>query len=175
MKIIKTIQWNADVKALFTMFARKNWGVSSNPSPCHFVEFIASYQIQPLKDLIAFTEKMMAHNNFGKIDVTDIATFTENSCLFSTSGHAAAALDIVLTYLGILNTGGKVPALWCFLDEEKKAAVHFVNHRGYYAELYCAKNEKFSVLHLLETDNKEKMIIPVVFFITLFLVLTIVA
>lgn len=163
-KIIKTIQWTAESKGLFALCARTcKLGTAINANPCNFVEFVAAYPNRDLKSLAGFFKRYLLNDRFKDHDVSDIATLTEDSCLFSTDGNAASALDIVLSYLKILNTGGRVPAFWCYLDEDKKAIVHFVNRQGFYAELYCLTNEDSSVIHLVDAENGYCNIIPVIF------------
>lgn len=163
-KIIKTIQWTAESKGLFALCARvRKLGTATNAEPRNFVEFVASYPNCDLKSKTDFFRRYLLNDRFKNHDVSDIATLAEDSCLFSTSGSRTETLDTVLSYLDVLNTGGRVPALWTYLDDEAKAIVHFVNNKGFYAELYCLADENFSVVHLLETDKETYAFVPVVF------------
>jgi len=163
IKIIKTLDWTDVSATLFQKYARlQKLGSATIAKPKNFVEFMASYPLVSLKDMITFVEKVDKHAKLKDVDVTNVATLTEDSCLFATNGDSATALQIVMQYLKTLNTGGKVPALWCFLDDDKKVIVHFVNRKGYYAEIYCLTNENASALHLL-TVNEQKSLVPVIF------------
>lgn len=162
--IIKTYQWTDEKLDLFKKCARLcQLGSPRNKKPDNFVKFFNAYipnaTLQSILKCVEMTEKYVDYSN---PDVTHITTFAEDSCLFSTEGDAASALEIVLCHLDNLGHGMKVPAFWCFLDEEMKAVVHFVNKKGYYAELYCLADENSSALHLIEYKGK-KYIVPVVF------------
>lgn len=90
-------------------------------------------------------------------DITNIATISEDSVLFDCS--CDGALDIIGRYLKILNTGGKVRSLWCFLDTERKAVVHFIMKRGWYAEAYFLSDEEFSALHITDDEYGKNIIV----------------
>lgn len=163
-KIIKTIQWTAESKGLFALCARtRKLGTATNAKPRNFVEFVAAYPNCDLKSMTDFFRRYLLNDRFKNHDVTNISTLSEDSCLFSTSGSKTETLDTVLSYLNVLNTGGTVPALWAYLDDEEKSIVHFVNNKGFYAELYCLSDENFSVMHLLETGKETYAFVPVIF------------
>jgi hypothetical protein len=163
-KIIKTIQWTAENKGVFTLCARHSkLGKASNANPRNFVEFVASYRNCDLRSMTDFFRRYLLSGRFKDHDVTNIATLSEDSCLFSTSGSKTETLDIIQSYLDILGTGGRIPALWAYLDDEEKSIVHFVNNKGFYAELYCLSDENFSVVHLLETGKETYAFVPVIF------------
>lgn len=154
-RTIKTFAWTDDNAALFVQYARLQKLVSmSGQKPRHCVEFINSFANASAKDISTLVKRVGKNNQLKDADVTDVTTLAEDSCLFSTSGDAASALNIVLTYLKALNTGGRIPALWCYLDDDKRAVVHFVNRKGYYAELYCLVPDFPSALHLIDDDNR---------------------
>ena len=163
IKINRTLEWTDVCAALLAKYARlQKFDAVKKPSSENFVEFMATYPNVALKDMVNFTEMVTKHAKLKNADVTDVTTLKEDNCLFSTQGNDAAALEIVSQYLRTLNTGGKVPAFWAFLDEDEKAIVHFVHHKGYYAELYCLDFEASSALHILD-DVAMKTLIPVVF------------
>ena len=163
MEIIKTIQWTAESPGIFALCAKVcKLGKADIANPKNFAEFIASYAHCPLKDMNVFVERWLTNDRFKDTDVTHFATLSEDLCLFRTHGTHTEALDVILRYLDTLNAGRGVPALWAYLDQEKKAVVHFIDRQGFYAELYCKTNDDFSVLHLLE-HNGQKLFVPVVF------------
>lgn len=156
LQIIKTIDWS-DNKALILALAQRNLGTSKNKKADNFIDFLLSYPMVSNSKKCAFLEKIVMRNDVN--DVTNIVTVSEDACLFSAE---CSVVKIIAHYIEILNTGGKVPALWCYLDCEKKAVIHFVNKSGWYAELHCLCNETFSSLHLLKINGK-KHILPVNF------------
>lgn len=154
--VLKTLQWS-ECGELLTALAVKNFGHPKKGSVSDFADFIRSFAADR-KQMAAFLDKNANRRSFE--DCSSIATALEDACLFSC--EPASALEIISRHLKILNTGGKLPALWCFLDEECKAVVHFVNRKGWYAEAFFDCNEDFSVLHLLKNE-KETSFLPVVF------------
>jgi len=163
MEIIRTIQWPAESPGLFTLCARMSkLGEAKNAHPSNFVELIAAYENCSYQDLVSFAKRWVMSDRFKGADVTRYATLSEDRCLFATHGTHKEALDIVVRYLDILNTTEKKLSPWAFLDMQKKAAVHFVDRQGYYAELYCQSIENCSVLHLLK-NHGQYLFVPVVF------------
>lgn len=160
--IKKTIPWNEDSSALFNKCARlQKLGLPPMAEPCDFVGFIANVPLS-CQDTNTFLAKVIKHAKLKDVDVTKVTTKAENKCLFSTRGNLYAAVEVIVSYLLTLNSNGKVPALWCYLDDEKKAIVHFVCHETYYAELYCLSSEASSALHLV-TYRDNEYFIPVAF------------
>lgn len=155
-KIIKTIDWS-ECETFLKALAQKNLGHPKEKIN-NFADFIHSHPDINLQKWITFLQNIVARKTFN--DVTNIATISEDSCLFSYQYDTAT--DIILRALRTLNTGGRLPALWCFLDEEKRAVVHFVQRKGWYAEAFFACNEEFSVMHLIEANNGLTFM-PVVF------------
>ena len=149
-KNVVTYLWSEN-KSVFT--STFNRGKSAS----NFSEFIFSY---PLPKDKLFSCLMRVVNLYNLNDVTNTVLLTEDSVLFDAT--AGSAIDIVIRYLHTLNTGGKVNSLWSYLDEDKKAVVHFINKKGWYAEVYFLCNEEFSALHLI-TNGTENILIPVVF------------
>lgn len=149
-KNVVTYLWS-ESKSVFT--AILNRGKRAN----NFNEFIFSY---PLPKDKLFFELMKVSENYKLNDATDVTLLTEDSVLFDATNDSA--IDIVIRHLHTLNTGGKVQSMWCYLDSDKKAVVHFINKRGWYAEVFFLCNEDFSALHLID-DPENKIFIPVVF------------
>ncbi|MCM1323439.1 MAG: hypothetical protein NC218_04695, partial [Acetobacter sp.] len=152
-----TIDWS-ECEVLLTALAKESLGRPRKGKVNNFSDFIRAYAAIDLKTMESFLR-----DNGRRLlwsDNTSVALISEDACLFSC--EPASALEIVLRHLDTLNTGGKLPALWCFLDEEKRAVVHFVNHKGWYAEVYCSCSENFSVLHLID-DEVRDVFVPVVF------------
>lgn len=157
VNFVKTLNWS-DCKVGVTALAKAYWMPSEVRKVKNFTEFIQSYSKVSSKEMVAFLQDFS--DKFHCVDDTSCAQNLENSCLFSC--EPASALEIIVRYLEILNTGGKVPALWCFLDEEKKAVVHFVNNGGWYAEAFFDCHEAFSAVHLVKS-KENTLLIPVVF------------
>jgi len=156
--IKKTIPWNEDIRALFNKYARlQKSGLPPMAEPGNFVEFIANVPLS-CQDMAIFLAKVTKHAKLKDIDVTKVTVKKENCCLFSTRGVLYAAVEIILMYL---LSEGNVPC-WCYLDEDKKAIVHFVHKDGCYAELYCLCSDTSSALHLISYKDKD-FFVPVVF------------
>ena len=147
METIKTVQWT-ECEELFTVSARQHFGKTRSAHPKNFVEFINAYSMIPLKSMTTFVEKIIERNDLS--DCTQWAEMFEDSCLLSLDGEDPAVLSIVDRYLRQLNTGAQVPALWCYVDDEKKVVVHFVCRKGWFAELYVLSDEENSALHLVD-------------------------
>lgn len=159
INIIKTIQWS-DSKETLLSLAEKCLGKPPIGKLNDFVEFISAYQTVNRKQMTTFLDNVIRRNALN--DVTKLAVISEDSCLFSYETDYPTALDIVFSGLRILNTGGVLPSLWCFLDCNKTAVVHFVNKSGWYAEVFFQCNEDFSVLHLVQ-DGFDTHVVPVIF------------
>lgn len=157
-KIVKTVMWS-DAKALVTALASQNLGRANNKKPADFCEFVVAYPMVSRKRMVDFLENVVLHKSLS--DVTSMATVAEDSCLFS--ADTATAIEVVLRHLNKLNTGGKLQSLWGFLDDDKKAVIHFVNKGGWYAEAYFSSPTEFSVIHLMTSSQGEKFFIPVAF------------
>lgn len=156
-KIVKTVMWS-DAKALLSALASEKFG-RTNKKPADFCEFIVAYPTVSKKRMVDFLENVVLNNKLS--DVTSIATTAEDSCLFS--AETATAIEVMLRHLNTLNTGGKLKSLWGFLDDDKKAVIHFVNKGGWYAEAYFSSPEDFSVVHLMVSNKGDKFFIPVTF------------
>ncbi len=159
INIIKTIQWSDSEETILAL-AEKCLGKPKNGKPRDFVEFISAYPAVDYKRMVAFVEKVVQRHTLA--DITSMAAISEDSCLFSFSSDSPTALEIILSSLRVLNTGGVLPSLWCFLDCDMKAVVHFVNKTGWCAEAFFLCNEDFSVLHLIN-DGKDTHFVPVIF------------
>jgi len=155
--VVKTIEWYQS-EAILKTLALKNLGRPQKGKQADFAAFIRSYPGTKLPKMAFFLGGFAKRRDVS--DVTSLACISEDACLFSCG--PASAVEIILRYLRILNTGGKVDALWCFLDEDKRAVVHFINQGGWYAEAFFLCNEGFSVLHLLEGDGN-MFFMPAVF------------
>lgn len=156
-KVIKTLLWSECEGVLFFL-ARENLRRPKKGNITNFAKFIRSFNTANIKNIASFLEKNANRHQFS--DCSSMALISENATLFSC--EPASAMEIILRHLKILNSGNRLPALWFFLDGEKKAVVHFVNRKGWYAEAYFVCNEEFSVLHLLKNDNKTSFM-PAVF------------
>ncbi len=156
-RIIKTVTWS-EAKELLTTLAVEKLG-RLHKKPANFCEFIVSYPTVSRKRMTDFLNTVVLDEKLE--DVTSIATTAEDSCLFS--AETATAIEIMLRHLNTLNTGGKLKSLWGFLDDDKKAVIHFVNKGGWYAEAYFSSPEDFSVVHLMTSSRGEKFFIPVTF------------
>lgn len=149
-KNVVTYLWS-ESKSVFTAILNRG------KKATNFNEFIFSY---PLPKDKLFSSLMRVSENYKLKDVTNVTILTEDSVLFDAS--VDSVLDIVVCHLHVLNTGGRVKGMWCYLDTEKKAVVHFINKKGWYAELFILCDEDFSALHLVNDDNN-KVFIPVTF------------
>lgn len=145
--VIKTLDWS-ECGVQLTALAVKTFGHPKRSTATDFAEFIRFFAADH-KLMAAFLEKNAKRHSFE--DCSSIATISEDACLFSCK--PASALEIIFRHLKTLNTGGRLPALWSFLDEDCKAVVHFVNRKGWYAEAFFSCDEDFSALHLLEGEN----------------------
>lgn len=160
-KVIKTILWS-DAKGLLASLASKNLGRAANKKkPADFSEFIKAYPAVSRRRMLDFLEDIAMRNAFR--DVTSEATIAEDCCLFAP--ETATSLEIILRHLRTLNTGGILKSLWGFLDEDKKAVIHFVKKGKdrWYAEAYFNSPEELSVLHLWSAPDGEKSFLPVTF------------
>lgn len=153
--VLKTLLWSECEGVLFAL-ARGNIRRPKKGNIANFAKFIRSFCTVGI--ISSFLEKNANRRQFG--DCTSLALISEDATLFSC--EPASAMEIILRHLKILNSGRRLPALWCFLDGEKKAVVHFVNKKGWYAEAYFVCNEEFSVLHLLQ-NNEQTLFMPAVF------------
>lgn len=157
INVIKTINWS-ECKDIILPLAGKCFGKPKSGTPEDFTALIKAYPAVNRKLMLDFLAKKMQRKSIG--DITGITLVSEDSCLFST--ESGSALEIIADYLRILNTGGRLPSLWCYLDTDEKAIIHFVNKSGWYAEAFFACNEDFSAMHLF-SDGKETHFLPVVF------------
>ena len=153
-RILRTVDWS-DCVALLTILEMKYFGKPKRQKNSNFEEFIKSFTTNR-KQMDVFLAKNVNRHIFA--DYTERTKAIEDACLFS----QAPALDIICRHLRALDSGKELPTLWCFLDEERKAVVHFIYREGWYAEAYFTCDTDFSVLHLLEGED-EATFIPVVF------------
>lgn len=162
-RTIKTIQWKSENLSLFKKNAQIcKLGSTRSNKPGDFVKFFATYANASLQSMLDWAEKTQKNIDCSDPEVTHLATFSEDSCLFF-ADNDATVLEIVLFNLDGLSHGRRVPSLWCFIDKNAKAVVHFVQKRqGYYAELYCLSNENSSCFHVGEYHGR-KYIIAVAF------------
>lgn len=155
-KIVKTVDWT-DCQASLESLAYLETGAK----PKNFAEFLLAYGCLPyshLSQACGFIEDFLMNKN----DHTHSVVLAEDKCLFAKDANGATVVSVVLDVLHSLDLGGELPSLWCYLDDEKKAIVHFVEHHGYYAEIYCEAKQNSSAVHLIETDQKKEFI-PVIF------------
>ncbi len=155
--VVKTIEWYQS-EALLKALTLKNLGRPEKGKTKDFAAFIRSYPNTKLPKMALFLEGIAKRRDIA--DVSSLAFISEDACLFSC--EPSSAIEIILRSLRTLNTGGIVNALWCFLDEDKRAVVHFINQGGWYAEAFFLCNEDFSVLHILE-ENGNVSVLPIVF------------
>lgn len=155
---MKTVIWS-DCKDVLADQAKRRLG-----APCYkkkvenFVEFISSYPTITKKKICAFFNDVVMKPSLK--DETEVVVASEDSCLCVKM--IVSSVDIIVRYLNILNTGGKINSLWCYLDRDKEAVVHFVNKCGWYAEGYFSCSKNFSALHFIREDSNAEFI-PVVF------------
>ncbi len=157
INIKKTMRWS-ECKEILLPLAGKYLGKPKKGEPANFAKFVTAYPNVDCAHMCAFLERVSERN--GIADITEIALVSEDCCLFST--EPGSALEVIAAHLNILNTGGRLPSLWFYLDCDEKAIVHFVNKSGWYAEAFFACNEDFSVMHLFD-DGAASCFMPVVF------------
>ncbi len=148
----KTIQWS-EVGLFF-----KNVGAGKAKHSENFVDYIFNTP-SPAGKLYDFLDKMA--NTYAKGERSEYVFEKEDDCLFDAS--MSSAIDIILRNLKEIDMGKDVKALWCYLDSEKKAVVHFINKKGWYAEAYFEVEQENSYLHLVEDEAGHKAFIPVLF------------
>lgn len=83
-----------------------------------------------------------------KEDVSTEVFQMEDKCLFS--AEQGEVLEIIINSLETLNCGKKLPALWIYLDDEKKAVAHFCFEKKWQASLFCRSSRDVSAIHLVE-------------------------
>lgn len=155
--VSKTMLWS-ECKDIILPLAKLSLGKPKNSKPANFAEFVTAYPSICYGRIRPFLEEVSLRKCIS--DITDIALVSEDACLFST--EPGSAMEIISGHLRILNSGGKLPSLWCYLDCDEKAIVHFVNKSGWYAEAFFSCNEDFSVMHLFN-DGWANQFMPVVF------------
>ena len=151
-KNVMTALWSSSEMVFKKLIQSKEAKSAKN-----FIDFIHGCPY-PLMKLHTILEKGCLCKHID--DVTQFASITEDCNLFDAS--CDTSIDIIKRYLRILNNGGKVNSLWCYLDIDKKAVVHFVPKKGWYAEAYFLCDEESSVLHLTD-DEYGKNVIAVKF------------
>lgn len=156
----KTVLWDDCKKDICTQALRILAPPEKDFSPSNFVEFISSCSNVSKKAMMSFLKANLDKNCF--LDVSKEVYQKENECLFMAGKDHSSAIEIILRYLRSSNSRINAEAVWCFLDFEKKAVVHFVNRDGWFAEVYFLSDVNFSAIHVLESESYS-LFIPVVF------------
>lgn len=154
--MIRTIIWSDCKEALIDQASRKLY------FPCfktveNFVDFFNYLKLVSKERICNFLKEEILHPSY--VDQSNVIGL-ENMCLFM--GDIASSIDIVLDRLNTLNRDSMLDSLWCYIDCEKKAIVHFVRNDGWYAEIYFSCEKDFSALHFIYDDNQAEFI-PVIF------------
>lgn len=110
----------------------------------------------PANSIYSTLEKICLRRDV--VDSSDEVLKIEAEALLDPS--YATALEIVKRHLDEINLGNKECNLWCYLDEAKRACVHFIKKKGWYAEIYILSENEFSAIHIVEDG---KYFIPVLF------------
>ena len=116
----------------------------------NFNEFIKNY-ISSASKLFDVVDKATSHD--GITDFSNEVVQRENQWLFTTGEEDA--LDIVVRQLNNLNNGDKSKPTWTFIDCGKKAVVHFIQKKEWYAEVYFFSHVESSYLHLVNDGSKK--------------------
>lgn len=140
--MIRTISFLETKAILRSLLGRESVGDNFN-------EFIMAYRASLFK-LFDVVNRATSHD--GITDFTNEILKKENDWLFSREENSA--IEIIIRHLNSLNNGDKTMPTWCFLDCSKKAVVHFVNKKEWYAEVYFPDHVDSSFLHLVEQGNK---------------------
>ena len=153
----KTVLWEGCKKEICTQALKILGSPVKEFPPKNFVEFISCYPGISKKAMMSFLKANLDKNCF--VDASKEVYQKENECLFISGKGYSTALGVILRYL---NQGNSAESVWCYLDIDKKAIVHFVNRNGWFAEAYFLSDINFSAIHLVEMENSS-LFIPVVF------------
>ncbi|MBR5599224.1 MAG: hypothetical protein IKW39_04210 [Alphaproteobacteria bacterium] len=134
----------------------KNIGAGKAKNSENFLEYVFNMPMSVTK-LYDYLSKAVA--KYAKNDVSEYVFQNEDDALFDKS---CSAIDIILRHLKELDLGTE-KVLWCYLDTDKKAVVHFINKKGWYAEVYFLSQMEASFIHLVEDEAGHKTFIPVLF------------
>lgn len=146
-KVVMTASWS-ESEAIF-----KNLTKGATKSATNFSELIFRCPL-PFERLYDVLEKGCLSKYVN--DVTTLVTVAEDDVLFDCS--SGSAIDIICRHLRTRNNGGDVSGHWCFLDTDRKAVVHFILKRGWYAEVYFVSDEESSALHITENEYGKNII-----------------
>ena len=137
------------------IFERTIFGISKNFGS--FNELIFNIH-KPVDAIYSLLEKVCLSNRL--TNATERAFKMEDLSSFTPS--IANAVFAIRNCIDDFNRNDTHHANWFYLDRAKRAAVHFVNKKGWYAELYILSNIDLSILLVIEDDNG-KAFIPVTF------------
>ena len=158
-KIIRTFPWAENKKAIIDS-AKKQFVLTTEPTTmAGFHDLMDACRYIPNSDIYQFIKQVADKNRF--IDDTKVITELENRCLLSSLPWEATALEIAFQPLTELSNGTHLPTLWYYLDDETKAVVHFVFHKGFYAEIFFESKVEASALHLIQTEREQFLIVAV--------------
>jgi hypothetical protein len=153
----KTVLWDDCKKDICTQALKILGPPAKEFPPKNFVELVSSFPTVSKKAMMSFLKANLDKNCF--TDASNEVYQKENECLFISGKGYSTAIGVILRYL---SHGNSAESVWCYLDIDKKAIVHFVNRNGWFAEAYFLSDANFSALHLVEMENCS-LFIPVVF------------
>ena len=122
------------------------------------VEFVSCFSNVSKNAMLSFLKTNLEKDCF--IDSSLEVCPKENKCLFIEGCEQYAAIDIILRYLNCNKCSNA--AIWCYLDINRQAIVHFVNRNGWFAEAYFLSDTEASAIHLVQNETLS-LFIPVVF------------
>ena len=121
----------------------------------NFNEFVFNLHL-PANSIYSTLEKVCRRSDV--VDDSDKVLKIEAEALLDPS--YATAVEIVKRHLDNINAGNEECCIWCYLDEAKRACVHFIKKKQWYAEIYFLSENEFSAIHVVEDG---KYFIPVLF------------
>ena len=135
------------------IFERSIFGVSKDFGS--FNELIFNIH-KPVDAIYSLLEKACLNSRV--VDATDRTLKMENSSIFAPS--IISAISTLRDCVDDFNKNENHHANWFYLDRAKRAAVHFINKKGWYAELFILSNIELSLLFVID-DVNGKTFIPV--------------
>ncbi len=137
------------------IFERTILGASKNFTG--FNELIFNIH-KPTNVVYGLLEKACLSNRVN--DATERTMKMDDFSLFTPS--ISNAIGIIRNCLEAFNKNDKPHANWFYLDRAKRAAVHFINKKGWYAELFVLSNFDLSILFVID-DEQGQVFIPITF------------
>lgn len=156
----KTIIWDNCKKEICTQAVKILAPPEKDFAPKNFVEFISSCSNVSKKAMMSFLKANLDKNCF--LDASKEVMMKENDCMSFSGKGSPSALQVILRHLKFFASGKNDRTIWCYLDTDEKAVVHFVNRNGWFAEAYFLSDVNFSAIHIVEYENLS-LFIPVVF------------